>query len=114
MTERTSGGSHLELFGTRTCRYTEELREELDWDGRRYAMYYVDEDAAALRRLAQLVDGPCMVPVLVEEGHVKQVGINGRGCYVQTDSTRTDSNRTDGNRKDSMETDSAPPDRPSQ
>lgn len=75
----------LELFGTRTCRYTADLQDDLDWEGRAYAMYYVDEDPTALERLSALVDGPCMVPVLVEDGKVKQVGYNGRGCYVQTD-----------------------------
>lgn len=78
----------LELFGTHTCRHTAELQEDLEWEGRSYVMYYVDEDAEALRRLAGLIDGPCMVPVLVEDGDVKQVGYNGRGCYVQTDRLR--------------------------
>lgn len=74
-----------EVFGTRTCRYTLELQDDLEWDGHPYTMHYVDEDESARLRLARLVDGPCVVPVLVEDGVVKQVGYNGRGCYVQTD-----------------------------
>lgn len=80
-------GDRIELFGTRTCRYTQELQDDLDWDGRPFTLYYVDEDASALKRLAELVDEPYMVPVLAENGVVKQVGYNGRGCYVQTEKT---------------------------
>ncbi len=76
-----------ELFGTRTCRHTAELREDLDWEGHPYTLYYVDEDGEALERLSVLVDGPCMVPVLVVDGEVEQIGHHGRGCYVRTDNT---------------------------
>lgn len=76
-----------ELFGTRTCRHTRELQDELDFKGHHYDMYYVDEDASAMARLSELVAAPYMVPVLVEEGEVKQVGYHGRGCYVQNDET---------------------------
>lgn len=72
-----------ELYGTRSCRFTRDLQEELDWQSRPFTTYYVDEDAEARDRLARLVDKPHMVPVLVENGEVTQVGYNGRGCYIQ-------------------------------
>jgi mycoredoxin len=72
----------LELYGTRGCPYTAELRAELEWDDRPFVEYDVDADAAARDRLLGLVDGAVSVPVLVDEGRVVQVGWNGRGCYV--------------------------------
>ncbi len=72
----------LELYGGRSCPYTAELREQLEWDGHTFAEYDVESDAQAFQRLAQMVEGPPMVPVLVEDGRVKAVGWHGRGCYV--------------------------------
>jgi glutaredoxin 3 len=72
----------LELYGTRSCPYTAELREELDWQGREFIEYDVDDDAAALARLRALTSGPAAVPVLVEDGRVLHVGYHGRSCYV--------------------------------
>lgn len=80
--------ANVEVFGARTCRFTADLIEDLEWEGREFVVHLVDEDAAALRRLAQLVESPVMVPVLVENGEVKQVGYRGRGCYVQVDSVQ--------------------------
>lgn len=71
-----------ELFGTKTCRYTAEMREDLVWKGLPFEEYDVDEDAAALQRMLELTGGQQLVPVLVEDGAVVQVGIGGRGCYV--------------------------------
>ena len=85
----------IEVFGTRSCRFTEELLDDLDWQGREYRVHLVDEDAAALRRLAQLVESPVMVPVLVEDGEVKEIGYQGRGCYVQTTPAKADSAHQD-------------------
>ena len=39
-------------------------------------------DEAARLRLLELVGGDAMVPVLVADGAVSQVGVGGRGCYV--------------------------------
>ncbi len=72
----------LELFGTRSCPYTTELRESLAWAGREFAEHDVDADPEAFRRLRELCPGATAVPVLVEDGRVVQVGYNGRSCYV--------------------------------
>jgi len=72
----------LELYGTATCPYTAELREELDWQGREYVEFDVETDAEALARVRALTAGAVAVPVLVETGHVLQVGYHGRSCYV--------------------------------
>ena len=72
----------LELYGTRTCPYTAELREELEWQGRDFVEHDVDADGEALARLRALTAGAAAVPVLVEDGCVRQVGYHGRSCYV--------------------------------
>ncbi len=72
----------LELYGTRACPYTAELRDELDWRGEDYVEYDVDADPAALARMRVLTDGNAAVPVLVHDGRVRQIGHNGRSCYV--------------------------------
>ena len=74
----------LELFGTTTCPYTAELREDLEFRGRDFVEYDVERDADALRRMTALVGsgGAAAVPVLVEDGCLLQIGYNGRSCYV--------------------------------
>ncbi|MDP9106971.1 MAG: glutaredoxin family protein [Candidatus Eremiobacteraeota bacterium] len=74
----------LELYGTAACPYTAELREDLEFRGRDFVEYDVDDDADALRRMTALTasGGAAAVPVLVEDGRVLQVGYNGRSCYV--------------------------------
>jgi glutaredoxin 3 len=74
----------LELYGTTTCPYTAELREDLEFRGRDFVEYDVDSDADALRRMTALVGsgGTAAVPVLVEDGRLLQIGYNGRSCYV--------------------------------
>ncbi len=76
----------LELFGTRACPYTAELRADLEWQGRAFVEYDVDADPAAFARLRVLVSGAAVavlaVPVLVEEGRVLQIGYQGRSCFV--------------------------------
>ena len=71
----------LELYGTKTCPYTAELREQLEWDGRDFDEHDVEEDADALARMIALT-GQRTVPVLVEDGRVVQIGWQGRGCIV--------------------------------
>jgi mycoredoxin len=71
----------LELYGTRTCPYTAELREDLEFRGCAFAEYDVELDGGAMRRMAALSGGGA-VPVLVEDGRVVQVGFHGRSCYV--------------------------------
>ncbi len=72
----------LELYGTRACPYTAELREELEWQGREFVEYDVDGDRQALERMRALTPGAAAVPVLVEDGRVLHVGYQGRSCYV--------------------------------
>lgn len=72
----------LELYGTRSCQFTAELREELDWRGTPFVEYDVESDAAALQRFLQLAAGNRTVPLLVEDGKILQTGYNGRGCVV--------------------------------
>ena len=70
---------------TKTCPYCSQVREQLEWDGREYVEYDVEGDGTARARLVELVGPNAMVPVLVDEGRVAQVGVAGRGCYVGTD-----------------------------
>ncbi|MBC7893777.1 MAG: glutathione S-transferase N-terminal domain-containing protein [Cytophagaceae bacterium] len=71
-----------ELFGTRSCPYTSELREWLELRRIAFTEYDVDSDAGARARLRELASGHRMVPVLVEDGRVTQVGWQGRGCAL--------------------------------
>lgn len=72
----------LELYGTKSCPYTAELREELVWKERVFTEYDVEEDAAALQRMLALTGGNRTVPVLIEQGRVAQIGWQGRGCFI--------------------------------
>jgi mycoredoxin len=73
----------VELYGTSSCPYTAELRDDLTWRGIDFVEYDVDTDARARERLFALVpQTPRTVPVLVENGSIVQVGWQGRGCGV--------------------------------
>jgi glutaredoxin 3 len=72
----------LELYGTASCPYTEELREWLEWTRRDFVEYDIEADAAARERMYSFDDTLRTVPVLVEDGKVVQVGWHGRGCIV--------------------------------
>jgi glutaredoxin 3 len=61
--------------------YTAELRAELEWEGRPFVEYDVEADPEALSRMVALTGGR-IVPVLVEDGRVVQIGWHGRGCFV--------------------------------
>ena len=71
-----------ELFGSESCPYTSELREDLRWRGVEFEEYDVNIDPSALRRLLELREGDRTIPVLVNDGTVTQVGVGGRGCYA--------------------------------
>jgi len=71
-----------ELFGTKSCQFTAELREDLDWRKVDFIEYDVEEDAEALKRMLQLTAGKKTVPVLVKDDKVVQIGWQGRGCIV--------------------------------
>jgi len=72
----------LELFGASSCPYTQEMREWLEFRHREFLEYDVDVDLSARARLLALVGGQRLVPVLVEDEKVVQVGWQGRGCII--------------------------------
>jgi glutaredoxin 3 len=72
----------LELYGARSCPYTAELKGELEWQGEDFDYYDVEEDKEALKRMLELTGNRRTVPVLVENGQVKEIGYRGRGCLV--------------------------------
>jgi glutaredoxin len=75
----------LELYGTRTCPYTQEMREWLEFRGTEFVEYDVDEDREARERVRTLANGQRTVPILVEDGKISQVGWQGRGCVLPGD-----------------------------
>jgi glutaredoxin 3 len=73
----------LELFGTASCPYTQEMREWLEWHGREFLEYDVERDEAARARMRSLADKVRTVPLLVEDDRIVQIGWQGRGCTVE-------------------------------
>jgi glutaredoxin len=74
--------ARLELYGTASCPYTQELRESLEWSQRDFLEYDIEADPAARQRLRSFDSSLRTVPVLVEDGKVIQVGWQGHGCVV--------------------------------
>jgi glutaredoxin 3 len=74
-----------ELYGTARCPYTDELRDWLEFNGHDFVQYDVETDAAARARMREISGGQRMVPVLVEDGKVSQIGWQGRGCMVDSE-----------------------------
>lgn len=72
----------FELFGTKSCPYTREMREWLEWKGHDYVEYDVDTDHEARARMTAISSGQRTVPVLAENGVVTQIGWQGRGCVI--------------------------------
>ena len=72
----------LELYGTKTCQYTQEMREWLEFKGTDFVEYDVETDTAARDRVRALSNGQRTVPVLVDGDKVIQIGWQGRGCIV--------------------------------
>jgi glutaredoxin len=72
----------LELYGTKSCPYTQEMREWLEWKGTEFVEYDVEADLAARDRMRSLANGQRTVPILVEGDKVLQIGWQGRGCTV--------------------------------
>jgi glutaredoxin len=72
----------LELYGTKTCQYTQEMREWLEWKGTDFVEYDVETDPAARERMRALANDQRTVPVLVDGDKVIQIGWQGRGCIV--------------------------------
>ena len=72
----------IELYGTASCPYTQEMRDWLEFRRCEFVEYDVDQDTEARARLNVLTDGQRTVPVLVEDGKVTQIGWQGHGCVV--------------------------------
>jgi mycoredoxin len=72
----------VELFGAGGCPYTSELREHLTWNRVAFVEYDVEADPMARARLLSLTAGRPAVPVLVEDGRVKEIGWRGRSCLI--------------------------------
>ncbi len=72
----------IELYGTKSCPYTSEMRESLEWSGKEFTEFDVELDTEARSRMQSLASPPYTVPILVEDGKVKQIGWQGRGCIV--------------------------------
>ena len=72
----------VELYGTASCPYTRDMREWLEMRGADFVEYDIEADRAARERLRAVAGPQRMVPVLVEDGAVVQVGWQGRGCTV--------------------------------
>jgi mycoredoxin len=74
--------ARVELYGSRACPHTSELRDHLEWRNEPFVEYDIDSDADAFRRLQELTPAPVAVPVLVEDGKVTSIGWRGRACVV--------------------------------
>jgi glutaredoxin len=72
----------LELYGSASCPYTAQLREDLEWRHETFVEYDVDADAQALARMLDLTRGDRTIPVLIDGHCLVQVGYEGRGCYA--------------------------------
>ncbi len=75
----------LELFGTKGCPYTQEMREWLEWKGTDFVEYDVEADLAARDRMRSLANSQRTVPMLVEGDRVVQIGWQGHGCIVSVE-----------------------------
>jgi mycoredoxin len=84
MREPMSTPKRLELYGSRFCPYTSELRDHLEWRGEPFIEYDVAVQAEALERLRALTGNRQAIPVLVEDGIVKAVGWQGRSCFLNS------------------------------
>jgi glutaredoxin len=75
----------LELFGTARCPHTQEMRDWLEWRRCDFVEYDVEADPVARRRMREVANGQRNVPLLVEDGRVRQVGWQGRSCVVDVE-----------------------------
>jgi glutaredoxin len=72
--------ARVELFGSTGCPYTAEWREYLTWNRVNFVEHNVETDGDARARLLSLTGGRAAVPVLVEDGRLKEIGWRGRSC----------------------------------
>jgi glutaredoxin 3 len=61
------------------------MREWLEWKRSDFVEYDVEADPEARRRMRELSGGQRSVPILVEDGKVRQIGWQGRSCMVDLD-----------------------------
>jgi len=74
----------VELYGMQSCPYTTEMREHLLWNGIAFTEFDVEIDVDARARLLALTGHPATaVPVLVEDGCIKEIGWRGRSCVCR-------------------------------
>jgi glutaredoxin 3 len=74
--------AEVQLYGTASCPYTQEMREWLEWKQTDFEEYDVDADPDARERMRAITPPPYTVPILVRDGKVVQIGWQGRGCVV--------------------------------
>lgn len=72
----------LELYGTASCPFTQDMRDWLELSGREFVEFDVERDPDAHARMKHATGGQRTVPVLVEDGKVLQIGWEGRGCVI--------------------------------
>lgn len=72
----------LELFGSASCPYTAQLREDLEWRREPFAEHDVESDAGAFARMLRITGGDRTIPVLCDGERIVQIGYEGRGCYA--------------------------------
>lgn len=71
----------LELFGSKSCPFTAELREELIGQKKKFIEYDCETDLEALQKLFEITQSRS-VPVLVENNRVISLGWQGRSCMI--------------------------------
>lgn len=72
----------VELFGTADCPYTREAREYLIWENVAFVEYDVNADSEARARMLAMTGGQRIVPVILRDGRVSDIGWRGRGCTI--------------------------------
>ncbi len=75
--------ARFELFGAARCPYTLEMREALMFARHTFIEYDVEADPEARARLRAMAGDVRTIPVLVEDGKVKEIGFRGRGCMLE-------------------------------
>jgi len=59
------------------------MREWLEWRGRDFVEYDVEDNNAARERMRTVAPDVRTVPLLVEDDKIVQIGWQGRGCTVE-------------------------------
>ena len=75
-------GQGLNSMAPPGVRYTQEMREWLEWQRHDFVEYDVESDPAARQRLHELASGVVSIPVLIQDRRVVEVGWQGRTCMI--------------------------------